>query len=108
MFNVGDKGWVLSASEYSRKGMIKLEEKEVIDILLDGNKIKLKDKPYLIVNSWAVGKTPDEAAKLAMVYLIKTEVFNKEINNIDLEKEYKELEANHSELIFKYMGKIAQ
>jgi len=56
------------------------------------------------IATWAVFSTSEEAAKFSVAYIIKTECFGEKIDRMDGEKEYKFLEENHPELIFKYMS----
>lgn len=64
-------------------------------------------KSNVLVNTWAIFKTREEAMQGAVVYLIETKEYSRIINeNSDINKIYKELELNSPELILKYMDCI--
>ena len=62
---------------------------------------------YTTVNSWAIFKTKDDAAKFAIIHLIKTKEQDSIINiDINVHDQYLDIEKNHPELILKYMKHI--
>lgn len=106
MFDIGDKAYIVSSAEFSTSGRIKIMEYKVIDTLTP-TKVRLDAQPPLTVNTWAIGKTPDEAVKIGMTFLINKKELGKDINTFTM-KDYEYLEQNHSELIFKYMEKVVE
>jgi hypothetical protein len=106
MFNIGDEAYITAANDFSNRGVIKIQKYKVIEKLTP-TKLRLDSKPPMVVNDWAVGATAEEATKIGMTFLINKLELNRDINTFTM-KDYEHLEANHSELIFKYMEKVVE
>ena len=106
MFSIGEKAYVISAVDWSRTEKIKIKEYTVVN-RLSNNKVQLNAEPTITVNEWAIGKSPDEAVKIGVTFLIQKTEFKNDINRFTM-KDYEYLEQNHSDLIFKYMEKVVE
>lgn len=104
MFKVGQDAFIISAIDLDRNGSIKIQKHKVIN-KVSNTKLRLDSNPPMIVNDWAIGGTPDEATKIGITFLINKIEFNKDINMFTI-NDYKKLEQEHSELLFKYMSKV--
>lgn len=108
MFAVGDAVYILD-SGFKKSNTIKII-KRTFHSYENSQKTKIKvedDDSYILIHSWAVFPTIEDATRGAVAYLIYTYEFKKNINNdIDIHKLYSEFEHQYPELIVKYLEKV--
>lgn len=108
MFAVGDAVYILD-SGFKKSNTIKII-KRTFHSYENSQKTKIKvedDDSYILIHSWAVFPTIEDATRGAVAFLIYTYEFKKNINNdIDIHKLYSEFEHQHPELIVKYLENV--
>lgn len=112
MFAVGDAVYILD-SGFKKSNTIRIIKRK-FHSYETSQKIKIKtkiqvedDDSYIFIHSWAVFPTIEDATRGAVVYLIYTLEFKKNINNdIDIHKLYSEFEHQYPELIVKYLENV--
>lgn len=108
MFAVGDTVYILD-SGFKKSNTIKII-KRTFHSYENSQKTKIKvedDDSYILIHSWAVFPTIEDATRGAVAFLIYTYEFKKNINNdIDIHKLYSEFEHQHPELIVKYLENV--
>ena len=108
MFAVGDTVYILD-SGFKKSNTIKII-KRTFHSYENSQKTKIKvedDDSYILIHSWAVFPTIEDATRGAVAFLIYTYEFKKNINNdIDIHKLYSEFEHQYPELIVKYLENI--
>ena len=108
MFAVGDTVYILD-SGFKKSNTIKII-KRTFHSYENSQKTKIKvedDDSYILIHSWAVFPTIEDATRGAVAFLIYTYEFKKNINNdIDIHKLYNEFEHQHPELIVKYLENV--
>jgi len=97
MFAVGDTVYILD-SGFKKSNTIKII-KRTFHSYENSQKTKIKvedDDSYILIHSWAVFPTIEDATRGAVAFLIYTYEFKKNINNdIDINKLYNEFEHQH-------------
>lgn len=108
MFTAGDIVYILD-SGFKKSNTIKII-KRTFHSYENSQKTKIKvedDDSYILIHSWAVFPTIEDATRGAVAFLIYTYEFKKNINNdIDIHKLYSEFEHQHPELIVKYLENV--
>ena len=108
MFAVGDTVYILD-SGFKKSNTIKII-KRTFHSYENSQKTKIKvedDDSYILIHSWAVFPTIEDATRGAVAFLIYTYEFKKNINNdIDINKLYSEFEHQYPELIVKYLENV--
>ena len=108
MFAVGDAVYILD-SGFKKSNTIKII-KRTFHSYENSQKTKIKvedDDSYILIHSWAVFPTIEDATRGAVAFLIYTYEFKKDINNdIDIHKLYSEFEHQYPELIVKYLENV--
>ena len=108
MFAVGDTVYILD-SGFKKRNTIKII-KRTFHSYENSQKTKIKvedDDSYILIHSWAVFPTIEDATRGAVAFLIYTYEFKKNINNdIDIHKLYSEFEHQYPELIVKYLENV--
>lgn len=108
MFTVGDIVYILD-SGFKKSNTIKIIKKTFHSYQnSQKTKIEVEDEDsYILIQSWAVFPTIEDATRGAVAFLIYTYEFKKNINNdIDIHKLYSEFEHQYPELIVKYLEKV--
>lgn len=109
-FEVGDTVYVLDAKERNGTKISIVEKIFNAYTNTTYQKASLKDEDSdltLIVNSWAIFKSEEDASKFAIIHLINSKEPDISINNeMNLSDQYQLVENEHAELILKYMGNI--
>lgn len=108
MFAVGDTVYILD-SGFKKSNTVKII-KRTFQRYENSQKTKIEvedEDSYILIHSWAVFPTIEDATRGAVAFLIYTYEFKKNINNdIDIHKLYSEFEHQHPELIVKYLEKV--
>ena len=108
MFAVGDTVYILD-SGFKISNTIKII-KRTFHSYVNSQKTKIEvedDDSYILIQSWAVFPTIEDATRGAVAFLIHTLEYKKSINNdIDIHKLYSEFEHRYPELIVKYLEKV--
>jgi len=106
MFAVGNECYIVSSSDFSREGLLKIKKLKIIKKISD-SKFQLDATPPITINEWAMNISSEDAVKMAVTFIINKLEFKKDINKFNI-KDFEYLEENHSDLIFKYMDKIVE
>ncbi len=108
MFVAGDIVYILD-SGFKKSNTIKIIKKTFHSYQnSQKTKIEVEDEDsYILIQSWAVFPTIEDATRGAVAFLIYTYEFKKNINNdIDIHKLYSEFEHQYPELIVKYLENV--
>jgi len=103
MFAVGDKVFVICTNSGLASKSVKIEQRTVLGI---ESKEKIRVDAGIIgcdvmINSWAIAKTYDEANKIALTFIIHKEEWDTIINSYNTD-DYEKLLNGYPDLIFKY------
>jgi len=117
MFKHGDDIYILDNGRWNSKNEI-LIIKRTFERYFNEEKtyLEFSGESSLTIASWAVSKNIEDATKFAVAYLITTQELKENMENVDFEdiekinfqERYKELEKSRADLIFKYMDKVKE
>jgi len=107
IFKNGDDIFIVDNGRWKHKNEIVIQKRNFMHYTDDANKfLVFNGATSMQIASWAVSDSVDTATKFTIAYIIKTECFGETVDRMDGLKEYKLLEANHPDLIFKYMSYV--
>jgi len=109
MFKKDDNIYILDSGRWNSKNEI-LIIKRTFERYCNDEKtfLEFSGESSLTIASWAVSKNIEDATKFAVAYLITTQELKENIENINFQERYKELEKTHADLIFKYMDRVKE
>ncbi len=109
MFNKGDDVFIIDNGRWTHRNEIVIQKRHFVEYTTPNrDRLLFNGETSLEAMSWAVFPTIDLATKFAVAYLIKTECFGETIVSMDCMTEYKKIEKERPDLIFKYMDKVVE